>query len=93
MDVLWHVLNFFAPAVGIGLWASVLAKLLWWRALRPVGWWPLLGWAIAATTLAALSGLVLLGHDGKMLTYGAMVVACSGALWWRGFGMSTPTSH
>ena len=36
IDALWHVLNFFGPAIGVGLIASALCKLLWWRSLRAV---------------------------------------------------------
>jgi hypothetical protein len=90
MDLLWHVLNFFALPLGMGLWSAVLAKAIWWRTLQAVGWLPLLGWAVSACTLMALAGLVVLGHDGRMLTYGAMVVACASALWWRGLRVPTP---
>jgi hypothetical protein len=31
-------------------------------------------------------GLLVLGRDGKMATYGAMVLACALTLWWRAFG-------
>ena len=33
-----------------------------------------------------LAGLAVFGHDGKMVTYAAMVVACALTLWWLGFG-------
>ena len=49
-------------------------------------WRRLAGTAGAAGAVVTLAGLVLLGRDGKMATYGAMVVACAVTLWWRGFG-------
>ena len=85
IDAFWHVLNFFAPALGVALVAGGLAKLLWWRELAGVGWLRLSAWAAAASALVLAGGLVVFGHDGKMATYGAMVVACAFVLWWVGF--------
>jgi hypothetical protein len=86
LDGLWHLLNFFAPAVGVGVMAAWLAKLLWWRDLKSVSPWRMALWAVAASSLALVAGLLWTGHDGKMATYGAMVVACALALWWAGWG-------
>ena len=46
LDALWHLLNLLLPAVGLGLIAASLAKLLWRAALAPVAWRRLAGWAI-----------------------------------------------
>ncbi len=85
MDGLWHVLNFFAPALGLGLWSSSLAKLIWWRSLRGVPWLALLGWSVSVCAVLSVAGLLLLERDGKMVTYALMVLGCAGSLWWRGF--------
>jgi hypothetical protein len=85
LDALWHLLNFFAPAVGVGVIASALAKLLWRRDLKAVAWRRLSAWAIGAGALASVAGLVVFTRDGKMTTYAAMVVACALGLWWAGF--------
>jgi hypothetical protein len=81
---LWHVLNFFAAPAGVALFASLIAKLLWHRELQGAAWWRLWLWSGGAAALAAIGGLVWYGRDGKMSTYGAMVLACALALWWRG---------
>ena len=86
LDALWHVLNLLAPALGLGLIAAGLSKLLWRRALAAVPWRRLTAWACAAALLALVAGLVLSGHDGRMATYAAMVLASAVALWWVGFG-------
>jgi hypothetical protein len=86
LDALWHVTNLFAPALGLGALAAALAKLLWRRELAAVPWARLAGPACAACLAVVVAGLVLFGRDGKMATYGAMVLASALTLWWQGFG-------
>jgi hypothetical protein len=86
LDAFWHLANLFVPALALGALTAALAKLLWRRELAAVRWCRLAGAAGAAGALVTLAGLVLLGRDGKMATYGAMVVACALTLWWQGFG-------
>ena len=38
IDALWHLLNFFIPAVGVGCLGAAAVKLLWRRGLPWV--WP-----------------------------------------------------
>jgi hypothetical protein len=86
LDVLWHLLNFFAPALGLSMIAASAAKLLWRRELAPVAWRRLWVPAGLAGMAVLLAGLVLLGRDGRMATYAALVVANADSLWGRGFG-------
>ena len=86
IDALWHLLNFFAPALGVGVLTALMAKLLWRRSLKSASLKRLGVWAVAGSALALLAGLVVFGRDGKMLTYGAMVLACALSVWWAGFG-------
>ena len=90
LDLLWHLLNFFAPAVGMGLIAPSLAKLLWRRELAGVGWLRLSGAVVGVCAAVLVGGLVLFGHDGKMATYSAMVLACALTLGWVGWLGSWP---
>ena len=85
LDALNHVVNLLLPALALGALAAALAKLLWRRELAGVRWGALALPAAAGAAAAALGGLVVTGHDGRMATYGAMVLACAFALWWRGF--------
>jgi uncharacterized membrane protein len=85
LDGLWHLLNFVAPALGVALLAASLAKLAWRRELAPVSWRLLATCAAAAGVLALVGGLVVFGRDGKMATYGALVIATALTLWWVGF--------
>jgi hypothetical protein len=86
LAILWHVTNLLVPAVALGAVAAALARLLWRRELAGVRWLHLAGPACAACAATTLAGLVLWGQDGRMATYGAMVLACALTLWWQGFG-------
>jgi hypothetical protein len=76
IDAFWHLSNLFLPALLLGALAAGLAKLLWRRELAGVTWRRLAGPAAGAAAAVVLLGLVVFG----------MVLACAGALWWRGFG-------
>ena len=86
IDAFWHLSNLFLSALLLGALAAALAKLLWRKELAAVAWKHLAGPACAASAAVVLAGLVLLGNDGKMATYAAMVAACAVTLWWQGFG-------
>jgi hypothetical protein len=78
-------LNFLAPALGVGMLAPAMAKLLWRRRLKPVAWLSLSLWATGGAVVALLASLVVFGRDGQMATYGLMVMGSALALWWAGF--------
>ena len=86
LDALWHLLNFAVPALGVGSLGALAAKLLWRQELRRVGWARMAAWASGAGLLALVAGLLLFGRDARMATYGLLVAASAGALWWTGFG-------
>ena len=86
VDGLWHLLNFYAAAVGIGFIASSASKLLWRRDLQATSWWRLWLWSSGTAAVMAIAGMVFFGRDGKMATYGAMLSACALSQWWFGFG-------
>jgi hypothetical protein len=85
LDAIWHLLNFVAPAVGVGLFASLLAKALWRKALRTAPLASLVVWTSALGMLMLVVGLVAFGRDGRMATYGLLMLSTTGVLWWRGF--------
>ena len=84
LDAFWHLANFFGPALGVGLIASGLCKLVWWRGLRGVPFRRLASWAIGAGALASVASLAIFGHDGRMVGYGLLALAAGLALWWQG---------
>ena len=85
LDAVWHLLNFFAPALVVGALAAVATKLLWRKSLAGVALTRLLLWSCGAGMLVTIAGLVLLGRDGRVATYAAMVFGCAVGLWWGGF--------
>ena len=86
LDGLWHLLNFFAPAVVVGALAAAITKLIWRNQLKAVAWTRLAAWAGVTGAVVLVAGLVITGRDGKMSTYGALVVANAVSLWWVAFG-------
>jgi len=85
LDGTWHILNFLAPGIGIGLFAAAITRLLWYAELRGTSWLRLWMWGSIPAVLMCAAGLVVFGRDGKMATYGAMVAACAGGVWWAAF--------
>jgi phosphoglycerol transferase MdoB-like AlkP superfamily enzyme len=85
LDALWHFSNLFGPALMLAALAAGITKLLWRRELAGVAWKRLALPAAAVNAGVVLASLVLLGRDGRMAMYTAMVAACALTLWWRGF--------
>lgn len=78
LDAVWHILNFLAPAVFVGLFTAAGA---WLMRMRGAGWRRLATWSVAPAVLVSMAGLVFTGRDGTMLTYAAMVVAAAVGAW------------
>jgi hypothetical protein len=85
LDAFWHLIGFVTPAISQGLVSAVLAKLFWRRELAARSWLVLAAGASSAALIALVAGLVLVGHDGTMAAYAAMVIAAALAIWWLGF--------
>jgi len=81
---LWHVLGLVAVPAWTGLVAATAAWWLWRGPGAARRWARLAAWAAGAASSTAVIGLVWLGHDGQMLTYAAVVLACALTLWWQG---------
>jgi hypothetical protein len=78
-----HLLGLFLPALGV---SSVLIALprLWPKSTK--GRWRLKTEAltlVGSGMLVLLSGLVVFGRDGKMLTYTALVLVLGTLGWWN----------
>lgn len=83
-DFLWHAVNSFAVGLMFALVVATGAKLAWRARLRGVAWWRVC-LAVAATACAmTVIGALVFGRDGRMATYGLMVLAGAGVLGWLG---------
>ena len=82
LALLNHVLNFLAPALWLALGLTLTSRLFMKKRAPSVT--PLAQTAIlsAAGGGVLLVGLVLLGRDGKMLTYAALVLVCASVQAW-----------
>jgi hypothetical protein len=81
LNLFWHIADFVLPAVGVGALTAALCKLLWRRSLARHAWFTL-AWQASAAGLAVLvAGLVITGHDGRMITYAGLVFACALVPW------------
>lgn len=82
LDLINHFLNFLAPALVVGSLLALVAPFFSkkWRSAHAV----IVQAAInsVAGMLALGLGLWYFGHDAKMATYGAMVVAGASVQWW-----------
>jgi hypothetical protein len=81
---LWQLLGLFAVPAGTGVLAATGAWWLWRGPGAARRWARLAAWSAAAASATAVLGLVGLGHDGQMLTYAAVVLACTLTLGWLG---------
>lgn len=90
LDSLWHLLNLFAPALGMGLLTPMLAKVLWRRGLKAASWLRLAVWATGSAAVSLVAGLAHFGHDGWMVTYGLMALTCALTVWIVGFVQRGP---
>ncbi len=76
-----HLANFMAPAAVMPVLLWPLVRLAFGKAAKSPGF--LHQWAVQFVVGLAvlLAGLVLLGRDGKMTTYAALVCAAATCKW------------
>ena len=85
LDAAWPLLTLVVPAGGTALLAAAVAKLAWRGELGAVPWRSLALAAAGAGAAVVGAGVVVVGRDGSIATYGAMGIAIAVMLWWRGF--------
>lgn len=78
---LWHLLNFFLPAVVMAGVFTLSTPLIWRK--RPVRMRRRTQFALLLLVCVAilLGGLVFFGVDGKMATYVALVLGAGSVQW------------
>jgi ABC-type glycerol-3-phosphate transport system permease component len=79
-DVFWHLLNFALPALAISLGITAWGAFQFRRQPQIRWFWR---WLINLTGGVAVlvGGLMLTDHDGKMATYGALILVCATLEW------------
>ena len=81
LDLLIHLLNFAAPALGLALLLVPVSRYLVRTEPLVPAWWAQLAINFVAGLLALLAGLWLFGRDGKMASYAALVLASAVCQW------------
>ena len=80
-----HLLNFIAPAAWVALLLVVSLRLFFgfFQSKRPFvhSWWAQIAIIFVVNLFALTAGLLLFGHDGKMLTYAALVLGAALCQW------------
>lgn len=79
LALLNHALNFAAPAIWLALLVPLLAKIL----IRPtdLAWYAQVAIQFVVCLVGLGLGLMLFGHDGKMLTYLTVVLLSATSQW------------
>ena len=81
-NLLIHLANFVLPALALGLVLAFLAPVLTGNRASALTLLAQAAINSVAGVLVLVAGLVLFGNDGKMATYGALVLATGTAQWW-----------
>lgn len=81
MLALYHLLNFVMPALAVALLLVTGCHLFQRKRAKAYGWWRPVAMLFAVGCAVLLAGLWFFGNDGKILTYGALVVACATSQW------------
>lgn len=80
-----HLLNFMAPAALLALLLVVMARLFFgfFGSKKPFvqTWWAQAAIIFVVNVVILTAGLLFFGHDGKMLTYAALVLGAAFCQW------------
>jgi hypothetical protein len=82
IDSFFHLLNFVAPALAVGVLTALAARFFMKNKPSVPSWRAQAAINSVVSLLALLGGLWFFGHDGKMATYAALVLACATSQWW-----------
>ena len=79
-DLCIHLLDFSAPALALALLLPLGARWVL-RLHAPMRWWAQVLFQLAAGIVVLAASVILLGRDGKMLGYAALVVVTATLQW------------
>lgn len=81
LDLLFHLLNFVAPAFFVALLLAVLGRLLMPKRPETPALWAQAALNFIAGVAVLVAGLVGGGRDGLMATYAALGLVCGTVQW------------
>ncbi len=85
-DIVFHLLNFAAPALALALLVPLLARPFFRRQAWLLPWWGQMLVNLVVGLAAQLASLWWLERDGKMLGYLGLVLAVASTQWLLGRG-------
>jgi len=81
IDILNHLVNFTAPALAVAVLTAFFGPRLLFKKVSMPGFRVLAGLCFGAGLAVSLAGLWLLGRDGRMATYAALVLVSATVPW------------
>ena len=81
LDILNHLLNFVAPAAAVALLLVLAGGWIGPKGRPAMAAWRRFAVLFVVGVAVLAGGLGLVGRDGKMLTYAALVLGCASAQW------------
>lgn len=82
LGLFWHLLGLVAPALVLAPGVVLASRVLGPRPARAPSWRRQVAINLAVCVLVLVAGLVLSGHDGRMATYAALVLASAACQAW-----------
>jgi uncharacterized membrane protein YdcZ (DUF606 family) len=82
LDLLNHLLNFAAPALAVGCLSAFLTPVIYRKQALARSRFAQAAINFVVGMVALALGLWLFGHDGKMASYAALVMAVASSQWW-----------
>lgn len=82
LGLFWHLLGLLAPALVLAPGVVLMSRLLARQPVRASAWRRQLAINLGVCVLVLAAGLVLSGHDGRVATYAALVLASSACQAW-----------
>lgn len=76
-----HLLNFVAPALGMALLVTLVARIFMRKMPATPVLWKQFAINYIASMVLLIVGLLFFGRDGKMMTYVGMAMACATSQW------------
>ncbi len=81
LDISIHFLNFVAPALVLALLMPLTGRLMRRHQRGSPSWWVQVAINAIVGVITLALGFWLMGRDGKMTAYGALVLAMASSQW------------